>query len=430
MKLTLPRFTWPVWTRTTNGDNLYDITSTENWTGQLTNMQLAQNHPILTPAILFVSKLFSQAEFSSVNSRGETRKREDALIKLLNNPNPYQTRQDFLETLMFVMIAQGVAVVAKQKILGFDEPRALYVLNYDLITWPKGLNEMSFKKDSKKILSDYITYDKDGENIRYKIEDLMFFYDLSNAIERNPFKVSSRIDGLRQTLVNTMDSLVAKNIILKSNGKELISAKKDGFPLTPEEKAEVERLFNDTLGLSHTRRRGVITKADLNWKSMHIALRDLGLDESIKVDGNLIYTALHIPKDILSLEAKKTTYNNFKESMVSYVQNEMQSSLNSMIAVFNKHFTGSQLKGSFEHLPIMQFIMLERYDVIQKQATALRSLLSVGVPQDIALEMCGFDPSMQLEEMQQETQESNNNSGSNGNSGEQKDWQAALRRIG
>ena len=31
------------------------------------NLKIAQNHPILTPAMLFVSKLFSQAEFEMKN---------------------------------------------------------------------------------------------------------------------------------------------------------------------------------------------------------------------------------------------------------------------------------------------------------------------------------------------------------------------------
>lgn len=430
MRLALPSFTWPAWTRNKAGDNFYDVTTIGQWAGALSNKEMAQKHPILTPAILFVAKLFSQAELWEQNSKGDKKKRQSTLIKLLNNPNQYQTREDFLETLLFMMIAQGVAVVAKETIIGFDEPKALFVLDPDLIEWPNGYDEKKFRQASSSALTGKIKYDKDGENISYAIKDLMFFYDLPNMFERNPMKVKSRLDGLKQTLINTMDSLVAKNIILKSNGKELVSGKKDGFPLTPEEKKQVEEMFNNKTGLSFTRKRGIVTKADLDWKSLHIALRDLGLDESTKVDGNIIYTALHIPKDILSLEAKKTTYNNFKESMVSYVQNEMQSTLNSVVAVFNKHFPGeSKVVGSFEHLPIMQFILLERYDVVVKQATALKQLLIVGVPKEVALEMCGFDPSLELGEMLMITDNSENNNTSDNGEQKEKDWVSTLRRI-
>jgi hypothetical protein len=396
MKWTLPTINWPTWTRQSNGDNFYDLTEAGDWTANKSNLWLAQNHPILTPALLFVSKLFSQAEFSIKGNKSNA-----DIVKLLDNPNDYQTRQDFLETLMFMMLAQGVAVVAKSYILGFKDPRAMFVLNCDLIKWPEEFEKEKFRKDSTDVSNKSIIYDQDNENLRIKIKDLMFFYDSPNMFYQNPFRVSSRLDGLRQTLINTCDSLVAKNIILKSNGKELITGKKEGFPLTPEEKRDVENLFNNKIGLAFDRKRGVVTKSDISWQSLHIALRDLGLDESIKVDGNLIYTALHIPKDILSLEAKKTTYNNFKESMVSYIQNEMQPSINSFTAVINKT-ENVKLIGSYDHLPIMQFILLEKYEVVNKQAVALRALLMVGVPENVALEMCGFDPSLQLEEMQQE----------------------------
>jgi hypothetical protein len=108
------------------------------------------------------------------------------------------------------------------------------------------------------------------------------------------------------------------------------------------------------------------------------------------------------PKDILSLEAKKTTYNNFKESMVSYIQNEMQASVDAFTDVMNKILDDSNLKliGTYEHLPIMQFILIERYEGISKRAKALNDLLITGIPKEVALELCGFDKTMDLEEIQ------------------------------
>jgi hypothetical protein len=222
-------------------------------------------------------------------------------------------------------------------------------------------------------------------------------------LNRNFYETKSRLDGLKQTLINTGDSLIAKNIILKTNGKELISGgNNEHFPLSGDDKEKAESLLQNNYGLGWFRKRGIVTKASITYQSMHIALRDLGLDESVKVDGNLIYTALHIPKDIISLEAKKTTYNNFKESMVSYIQNEMQASINSFTDVFNKLLVDEDFKlvGSYEHLPIMQFILIERYEGVSKKAKALNDLLITGVPKEVALEMCGFDKDLKLEEIQ------------------------------
>jgi len=407
MNVTFPSLdsliTWPTWTRNKVGENFYDLTSAAEFTVGKSNMEMAQCHPILTPAILFMSKLFSQAEFTAERvSTGKLISTHPA-IKLLQRPNPYQTQQDFLETLSFMMIGDGVAIVWAKRIIGFDEPEALYVLQRSLIEWPEEIKNGSSWRDTRgRLLDKYIIYDRNGENERIRIKDLLFFYDLPNHMQKNPFDVKSRLDGLKQTLINTNDSLIAKNIILKSNGKELITGKKEGFVLEPDEKKRIEAMFQSKYGLGFNRKRGIITQADLTWKSLHIALRDLGLDESVKVDGNLIYTALHIPKDILSLEAKKTTYNNFKESMVSYIQNEMQSTLNSVISVLQTLYPdNARIKGTYEHMPIMQFILIERYDGVKKRAEALNALLRTGVPEDVALEMCGFERGLKLNPLMQ-----------------------------
>ena len=390
------------WERNKSGENWYTEMSEADGFGLTgTNLDIAQNHPILTPAMLFVSKLFSQADFYMENVKTKEKRYEHPLLDLLNNPNYYQTRMDLLESLMFMQIANGVAILYKKTIIGFpNEPTSVYLLDYKKITWPDGfMTKLVTSSNNNQVGKVKAIYDKGGdEEVEIALDDLYFFYDMPNAIvSKNQFKCKSRIDGLKQTLVNTADSLVAKNIILKTNGKEMISSG-DGFPLGVDEKEEAQRLLNNRYGLSSTRSRSLVTKSNLTWKSLHIAIRDLGLDESVKVDGNIIYTALHIPKDILSLEAKKTTYNNFKESMVSYIQNETQSTLDAFCQVINTTSNDKKwkLKGSYDHLPVMQFIMLERYDVVVKQAAALKALIESGVPNDIALEMCGMDKTMIL----------------------------------
>ena len=103
---------------------------------------------------------------------------------------------------------------------------------------------------------------------------------------------------------------------------------------------------------------------------------------------------------------------------VSYVQNEMQSKLNAFCDTMSTLLEGTNLKlvGSYEHLPIMQFILLERYDVVKKKAEALRALISVGVPKEDALDMAGFDKGMELGEMLNIGNNGNEQNGSSSNS--------------
>jgi len=402
----IPSWLNPFYSRGRNGDHIYSVTGQNGWGDNSTNLEMSQNHPILTPALLFMAKLFSQAQFSVVNKTSGKIVKNHSFLNLLQSPNYYQTQNDLFESLLFMQVAQGKSVLYLKKDITFGEAEAMYLLDSDLIEYPENFKTPKMNRTyDKTIDAQIIVYDKEGENLKIKFGDLMFFYDLPNAMNKdNSFETRSRLDGLRQTLINTKDSLLAKNIILKTNGKELITGgNTDGFPLEDDEKAEMESLFQSNYGLSSNRKRGIITKANLTWKSLHIALRDLGLDESVKVDGNLIYTALHIPKDIISLEAKKTTYNNFKESMVSYIQNEMQSTLDAVVSVLQKEIKEPNLKlvGSFSHLPIMQFILIEKFDGLIKKGQALSSLRSAGLPDDVALEECGYKTSITLMPLQQ-----------------------------
>ena len=403
----------PVYEKTYDGQNWYYIDGDGANEAELSNLVFSQKHPILSGALLFISNLVAQSKYKVINSKTGIEV-QSPITELLKAPNYYQTRIDFIEQLTFMKIAVGSAAIWKKRRIGFNDVEALYVLNPELITYPNGYSRRFIMPDSKPNFS--VTYDKSGDNIQIPIKDLIFIYDMPNCFSvKNEFLSASRIDGLRQTLQNTNDSLLAKNIILKSNGKEMISgagAQGTSFPFTPEEQKEAKKAFNNNYGLGKGRSRLYLTKANVDWKSLHVALRDLGLDESVKVDGNLIYTALHIPKDILSLEAKKTTYNNYRESMTSFIEGD--------ITAINNDFTlslstdeelikpGTELVGSYDHLPVMQYVKAERYKATSEQAKALKELLSAGVPEKVALEMVGMPINLKLEKNEQSTESTEN----------------------
>jgi hypothetical protein len=396
-------FKFPLWTRSRGGENFYDITAYEEWSKDTTNLYLSQTHPLLSPAMLFIAKLFSQAQLKVVRASTGEEAKNHSFLKLLKNPNYNQTQTDFLESLIFTTIANGVGVVWGKKTLGVGTVNSLYILDYTLISFPEEIkkNKYANRKNSKGNIK--VVYDKYGEDITIPLKDLLFFYDMPNQVNPdNIYDAKSRIDGLKQTLYNTQDSLIAKSIIIKSNGKELITGVKDGFPLKPEEKEEAERIFNSSYGLGRYRKRGLITKASVKWQSMHVIMRDLGADEGIQTDAAMIFAGLHLPNDVYSIKGSKSTYKNANQSLVSYIQNEMQSTLESTLDTINKYFFSDgiyHLQGSDSHLPVMLSFKTTEYEAISAQAKALNDLLTTGLPEEIALEMAGFDKSIKLEDV-------------------------------
>ena len=186
-----------------------------------------------------------------------------------------------------------------------------------------------------------------------------------------------------------------------------------GFLLDADDEKEAKKIFNLGYGLSPSRDRAFITKANVRWQSMHIALRDLGLDESTKVDGNIIFSALHIPKDILSLEAKKTTYNNFRESMTSFIQNDMTSMMNDLALGLTTALFPPELEiiGTYDHLPVMGHLIKEKAEARLVQAQALETFLRLGMPAEYALELLQFDKTIKIEPPKQDTGEESSNNG-------------------
>ena len=403
----------PVYERNKSGDHTYtsDLGGLFGFSGE--NIELAQEHPILSAGLLFVSKLYSQGKRRVIDIRTNEEVEGHWLNTLFDNPNPYQTAMDFDEQQMFVQIAQGKTVCWARPSNRFEKkPKYLYYLDSSKITYPDGFKTSMISSSSyDKTMNQTVFYAKGTEEEEeIPLSQLLFFYDMPNGIHENRLESKSRIDGIKQVLINSIDSQIAKNIILKSNGKEMITSKEDGFPLGVDEKKEAENTFNTGMGLSFGRKRGLVTKASLSWQSMHIALRDLGLDESTKVDGNIIYTALHIPKDIMSLEAKKTTYNNYKESMVSYIQNEIIPSAVAADQVFQRLIKDEpymKVETTYEHLPVMQFILKERYEVVRIQTEALTSMINAGFPEEYALDICGFKKDTVLKPIKTQDNETN-----------------------
>lgn len=398
-------FKFPIWSRNRKGENFYDIISAKEWFDSKGNLNVALNHPLLTSGILFIVKLFSQAELSVVGATTGTPRENSKMLALLKKPNGFQTLPDLLESLLFTQIANGVGVIFIKRTLGVTTPNSLYILDYAKIEFPENLkkntkvNRSSARYD--QIKKTKIKYDKDGENLDIAIEDLLFFYDLPNGLKSNPYEINSRLDGIKQTLANTCDSEKAKNIIIKSNGKELITGVKDGFPLTPDEKKDAETKFSSNYGLGWNMIRGLITKASIKWQSMHIIARDLGHDEGIKTDANIIFTALHIPSDVYSISNTKSTYKNANASLVSYIQNEQFPTLNSFIETISQLFPDNEkLIGSYDHLPVMLPSIREKYLNVSIQMKALNDARMTGVSDEQALEMVGLPKNTKLNDVQ------------------------------
>lgn len=57
---------------------------------------------------------------------------------------------------------------------------------------------------------------------------------------------------------------------------------------------------------------------------------------------------------------------------------------------------GLVLEGTYDHLPVMQFMLKEKYEVVSLQAKALAELIAAGIPEEMAIEMVDFKKGTKL----------------------------------
>lgn len=359
----------------------------------------AAKHPILTPAVDFVGQMFSRAEFW-VEKDG-VKLPSHWLTDLLMNPGFSLTRSDFLRGVFNDSVFGGTALIMPITPAGFKKPSKLRLLNPFKITYPiiSKADYYSGNYDKYRIIED-----KQGSPKKHQVRDIVFIRDLAvtqaevvsgdnGYNSRMIFTSGSRFDGMLQVLYNTVLSLEAKEVILKTNGKEMYTSKSSDNAMSNAEKTENEEKINQDFGMTGNRSRAMIFKTATDWKSLHIAMRDLGLDESLKTDSALILGALHIPRDIKGLDSKKSSYNNQKESIVAYYQNILQTKVDDFAESLTKSqlSNGHVLKGGYEHLPVMKYILDQKYKGIKELGSALKGLLEAGIEWEDALELCGLD---------------------------------------
>ena len=84
--------------------------------------------------------------------------------------------------------------------------------------------------------------------------------------------------------------------------------------------------------------------------------------------------------------------------MISYIQNVHLKEINDLCEGFTTSLLddGLELVGTYNHMPIMFEHNQEKYKSIQNKAKALKDLLDLGVPENLALEMCDFDKNIKL----------------------------------
>ena len=374
--------------------------------GKTQRLELAKSNPIAAILIDFIAEKLGQVEWKI---EGKENYDNDPLIQLLNNPNYYQSKQDYLKQFYWYLLSHGFNYVLPLGSVGFnksaDSVSALYNLKGDCVEYHTDFRTpfVSTSQEIKQLEETKFKYNHGNKVHTFMVGEIIPFYDLGNGLD-NDFllKSPSRLDAIKKPLVNIELGYDAENIAIQSNGKELFIGETSGdyaIGIKDDEKREILSKTNNNYGLGAGRSRAIVSNVIKDWKSLHIALKDLAIQESIASNGTIVANALKVPSEIYEflVNGSNKTFTNQEQARVAFIHQVVQpladNIANSFISWFG--YQNTPLRASFAHLPEMQIIEEMKADKVLKLSQAIRNLVQSGYTVESAnqyLEDNGIEP--------------------------------------
>lgn len=351
--------------------------SHSNWTlGDYKRCVLT--NPILFACYELIAKNFSQVKFQIDGEDAE----DNYIIKLLNNPNPLQSKQDFLSEYILNKKAYGFNYIRPLKGSGAQVSSALYNLDPACIDYQNNFpTRFAFSRSEKKVLSNkQFKYKETNQEEKILFDDVMMFFDTANGIkDNNLFAAPSRLDAVERNIRNIETALISESNALSKAGLYILSGSRQGNmvakPLDPKEKKDIERKIA-SYGNGKSKGNVIATNSKMDVQSLHIPMSQLGIPDAIAHNALQIMNAFGIHKDLLPLVADNgAKYENMADAKVSFIQNTVQDEVNDFCNTITSDLElDKPLTGTLDHLPDMQTIENRKADKALKISQVYRNV--------------------------------------------------------
>jgi len=350
---------------------------------------------ICNPALFTVldlrSTIFSQGKIIVENISDPNNPEvipDDPFIKLINDPYVKTSRQDFLyKHLWFKSLGNNYT----RKILSGTDPNnidsvnALYNLIPENIDWNEitNLDKFLITEEQKRQYNEQkIKYDFNGNCINIPLNQLVAFYDVTNALlnDGQLMQSPSRLQGLQGVLDNVMENIKTKGINLNFSSKYLATnetvTKGITTPLDEDDKQEVEEtLYNKSI---------MATNAALNVQSLAADFRKLMLGDLFAEDYFTIARAYNVPREVAEAWLKSGgTFENQEKSFVKWVQSSVQFEGDDFTDTYQADFKyleqNKRIKMSWDHLPMMASVHKEEEEAFQSFVQSYIDLVNADI---------------------------------------------------
>ena len=350
-------------------------------------LQIATNNPVVSACISIRAQVLSQVEFYIEGANGEMEV-DHEVIKLINNPNPLQSKQDLLKQFEWFKCVYGYVY---QKPYGAEAftPEYLYNLNSGCIDFPEDMLSplMIDKAEVQAYFEQKFKYTDETDKERsFELKSIIPFYDVTNGLEAKEYSAitgKSKMDAVIKQISNIGLVGDAENVIIQSNGREIFSSDNVGsklqasVPLGDDDKKLIEGRLMNNYGFGNGKRRSIATQSPVNWQSIHIKHSDLGFEESIATNATLVREIFGVPNELYSAHKTGATFENQKEALIGFVQNVIQPVADDLANSWNSYFDLEEtpIKATFKNMPVMQHTEQKKADKVLQIAKAYEKLV-------------------------------------------------------
>ena len=240
---------------------------------------------------------------------------------LFNNPNPYQTWDEFNNEQIVTAKIFGYCPVLAIRPAGMHSTYTKHMFNLNPINVTPVINRefniLDFYDevyDSDKSLIKEWTYSYMGSQYSFKSEDVLLVRDgIVGDYNYGGVIPVSKICGTDYWVSNIVAAMEADNVLLKKKGPLGVFSydpKPDmaGWePLTPTQKDELQQELGN-YGLSLGQLQYIISKVPIKWNSMSFNVRDLMTKETVRQGIDGLCDRFGYPAELMS--GKNATYEN------------------------------------------------------------------------------------------------------------------------
>jgi len=319
--------------------------------------ELFDTVPHLKMVISQKANMFANMEIFELDLNTGERTRDSEAIRLLSNPNPLQSQEEFLNQVKLYESIFGNNFVYQNKPLQSSElPKTLMNLLPDDVK----INTTGKLYDQTEIEGIISSYELNSGSVTRKFAPGEVYQTRTNTSD-NMILAVSPLETLVKPISNIQLALQTRNAILNDRGAMgILSSESKGegaLPLKPAEKKMIEEAYSSNYGVKEGQQKVLVTQSGVKWTPMSYPTKDLMLFEEVEDDLQQIVDTYGMARDIFS-STKGATFENQEMSIKGTYENtivpEAKSFLRGLSQFLGLLDRGKMLVPSFDHLDVFE----------------------------------------------------------------------------